>query len=375
MDLEQLKEVTRKALEERDAKLEERFRAIEINAIDLGQKIGGRDEGGTRSALRGGSLAELITKSELIDAFRRNGQSAQMTLEAGSLVKAVAPMVSTLGDAANGLPVPPALRIAAALQLPTFWRALQSTPLGSTNAVEVIEYALTTGAAVQVEGQSKVVAGNTPTVRTCPIPTVAIVKKCSEQLLDDVGQLQQFLDSELSSAVDVAIDNEVLHGDGSTGHGLGLDSTATAFAPTADGANMLDALLQAIGQLMAAGGSQIVVGINPMDAVTLATLKASGSGEYLLDPLNPQKALWGAALAASPAVAAGTFYAAASPLGAWIASRNDIVVRMALAEDDFIKNLVSFRAEARVGPVTEHVALVLKGVYTTPPVSATKTKP
>ena len=375
MDLTEIKKALQESFAARDADLA----AVKAELRDLTQHVHGRaDAALTHGRGTTGSLADLITKSDLIDQFRRNGQSAQIVLEAGSLAHAIkaAPMVSTQGDAVNGLPVPPALAIAAALQLPTFWRALQGVPLTGTNTVEVVEYALTTGAAVQVEGQPKAAGANTPVVRNCPIPTVAVTKKCSEQLLDDVPQLSQFLNAELSGAVDVAVDAEVLHGDGSTGHALGLDETATVFAPSANAVNMLDGLLEAIGQLMAAGGSGIVVGINPVDAVALACLKAAGSGEYLLDPLNPQKSLWGATLAASPAVAAGAFYAVASPLGAWCATRNDIVVRMGLSDDDFVRNLISFRAEARVGPVTEHTSLVLKGSYpvVTPPATTTKAK-
>ncbi|MEM5312758.1 phage major capsid protein [Paraburkholderia sp. JHI869] len=361
------------ALDETFGKIHNDIEGFRAELIDVQQRMAGMSEGGWHrggGSASKGMLGELITKSTLIESFRANGQSAQVTLETGNLTKAIAPMVSTLADP-DGTPVPPQLRIAAALQLPTLWRALQSTPVTGTNAIQVVQYDLTTGAAVQVEAQPKVEAGNTPTVRTCPIPTVAIVKKCSEQLLADVEQLNQFLNSELSNAVDVAIDAEVLHGDGSTGHALGLDQTATPFAPSADATNMLDALLQAIGQLMASGGARIVVGLAPTDAVSLATLKGD-DGHYLIDPLSPQRSLWGATLAASPAVLPGTFYACASPLGAWCAMRSDIQVRLGWADDDFVRNLLSFRAEARVGPVTEHSSLVLKGGYTTSGTAASK---
>ena len=125
------------------------------------------------------------------------------------------------------------------------WRNLVVRDLltpGTTrsNAIEYpveTDNPMTTGAAVVSEGALKPQSNITFDLKSLPVRTIAHWMKAPRQIMDDVPQLQSYIDGRLRYGLEYVEENELLYGDGTGQHLLGIIPQATAytaaFAPTA----------------------------------------------------------------------------------------------------------------------------------------------
>ena len=143
--------------------------------------------------------------------------------------------------------------------------------VGTTNpSVHYVQIALSQNNAAQVpelglkpESQLSAVS------KMLDIPTWAHWASASKQVLADVAGLQSLIGSSLVEGLTRIVDAHVYEV---------LSTNATAFLPTSD---MNDTVAELHLRISQAGGSSIVVAVNPSDYFALMTSKASGSGEYL----------------------------------------------------------------------------------------------
>jgi HK97 family phage major capsid protein len=162
--------------------------------------------------------------------------------------------------------------------------------------------------------------------------------------LADMPALRQLVDSVLVRGLLVKIDGGVF---------TTLSVAAPAFAPEA-ASTPADNAAVAAGQLVAMGGSGVIVAMNPADIVAIDTAKASTSGLYIgRPPIN-------GTLVGVPAVPAGKLLAFASE-AAYLAERESVNVIAGLANDDFTKNIVRLLAEWRGVTVVQLPQLMLYG--------------
>lgn len=221
------------------------------------------------------------------------------------------------------------------------------------NALEYVkETGFTNNAAPVAEGGAKPSSDIQFDLVSTTAKVIAHYMKASRQVLDDVAQLRSIIDNRLLYGLAYVEETELLSGDGTGQHLLGLIPQATAYsAPiTLADLTMIDVLrlaqLQAALALFPATGHVL----NPTDWAYIETQK-DGVGRYLIG--NPQgtidKSLWGLPVVETPAMTQRKFLTGAFKLAAQIFDRWQARVEVATEnEDDFIKNLLTILAEERL---------------------------
>jgi HK97 family phage major capsid protein len=221
----------------------------------------------------------------------------------------------------------------------------------------LIEYVQETGftnaAAPVAEGAAKPESTIKFDLLTANAKVIAHYMKASRQVLSDAPQLASIIDGKLRYGLAYVEENELLNGDGTGQHLLGIIPQATAFAAPFDPAgtetgidNIRLAMLQAaLAEYPATG-----IVMHPSDWARIELLKDT-TGRYLIG--NPQgtlsPTLWGLPVVATQAVAVDKYLVGAFKLGAQIFDRWQARVEVATEnEDDFIKNLVTVLAEERL---------------------------
>jgi HK97 family phage major capsid protein len=210
----------------------------------------------------------------------------------------------------------------------------------------------TNNAAVVAEGVKKPESDIQFELVGAPVRTIAHFVKASRQIIDDAPALQSTVDTELRYGLQFNEEAELLYGDGTGQHLLGLIPQATAFtAPFAVvDETAIDriglALAQAEGALLPATG----IVLHPYDWRKIRMTK-DGMGRYILgDPaMDVPTVIWNTPVAVTLAITAGTFLVGAFRDGAQIFDRLDAEVLISTEnEDDFVKNLVTVRGEERL---------------------------
>jgi HK97 family phage major capsid protein len=189
---------------------------------------------------------------------------------------------------------------------------------------------------------------------------IAHFMKASRQVLDDAPQLRSLIDNNLLYGLAFKEEAELLYGDGTGQHLLGIVPQATPYnPPAAVGAALspVDQLRMAILQAVLAEFPSTGIVLNPIDWARIEMMRVDKDaankpkGAYLIG--NPQgntpMSLWRLPVVDTPAMTAGKFLTGAFRLGAQLFDR--WVARVQLAtenEDDFVNNLVTILAEERL---------------------------
>jgi HK97 family phage major capsid protein len=353
MDMTEIKA----ALEDAFTKYGDRIRAVEVSLIDVQQKIAGREEHRHRS-ITGVSLGALAASSDLIDRWR-SSDSRVVRADLACDVKAA--ILSNVGDATGGFPVPPDSQVAGSLPVPRFWRALSSRPTTS-NAVETVTASPdgASGADAVNEGDLKPEATLAYGPATVPVSTVAFWALCSKQLMDDSAAFAMYLDGEMRNGLDAKIDDEVVNGTGVAPHMTGIVRTATPWVPVAASYGF-DSLIGAVVTLRASGASKVVLGIGVADYLTTMLVKTA-DGAYVISPGAELLQTIGASIVPCSAVPAGGFVAVGTPEGCYLAIRQNVTVEVSREDrDNFVRNMVTTLVEARMALVVQRSSLCLYG--------------
>ena len=225
-----------------------------------------------------------------------------------------------------------------------------------SNAIMYMEETIATNAAAAVaEGALKPESALGFEAKTEAVKKVATWLPVSDEMLQDAAQIRSYIDARLRQFVELAEEVEILEGDGTGAHMLGLRA-ATRVGLAADVAKGVaesnaDAIFR---QIMAIFTSSFLmpdgVVLNPADWSAIVISKTE-AGDYLgggpFSPL-PTPALWGLPVAVTPAEDQGVGLVGAFQLGAQLWRRGGIVVQASNSHADyFIRNLVAIRAERR----------------------------
>ncbi|WP_146031804.1 phage major capsid protein [Arthrobacter sp. AFG7.2] len=171
-----------------------------------------------------------------------------------------------------------------------------------------------------------------------------------ERYFADHANLEDFLRTEMEAGLYLALENQVVHGDG-TGESLtGLLNTSGIIVQ-AFATDTLTSIRKAMTSLEVYGITPTALVLNPVDAEALDLLRDSGAtGKYLLgDPGGDGvEKLWKVPRVPSTAVPAGT-----AVLGDWqqaqVIVREDATLALDRSGENFTKNLVTMRLEGRFG--------------------------
>lgn len=247
----------------------------------------------------------------------------------------------------------------------------------SENSVEYVkEKSFTNNAAPVAEATQKPASTlETETAQT-PVQVVAHWTRITRQLADDAGALAAFINARMVYGVDLAVENQILSGNGTSPNLSGLmktgNYTAQEFTLTQIGgstANLLDLLRMSFAKVNYWSYRTSAVLLNPMDWASLQGLKGS-NGEYLLgSPADSfaNSTVWGVRVVQTAAMDEGKFLAGDFARAATVYDRMQTVIDIASQnEDDFIKNLYTIRAERRLALAVERTKAMIGGTFALP---------
>lgn len=343
---EQLSTEAKKSADEALVKLNE----ISAQMGEIEQKMarrGSSDEGESKS------VGQLVLENEDVKSFltdRARGKSrVSMQMKA----------ITTAGggsDGAAGVLVQPT-RVQGIVAPPDRRMTVRDlfTP-GRTNS-NSIQYVQETGyvnnAAVVAEKAQKPESRLSFEEMTAKVATIAHWVQASVQILDDAPQLESYIDGRLRYGLMYVEEMELLKGDGTGSHLLGVIPQATAFASPIDlaaGMTIIDVLRFAMLQAVLAEYPATGHVLNPVDWARIETLKDE-MGRYIIG--NPQDGtaptLWRLPVVETPAMDVGKFLTGAFKLGGQVFDREDANVVISTEDrDNFIKNMVTIRGEERL---------------------------
>jgi HK97 family phage major capsid protein len=203
------------------------------------------------------------------------------------------------------------------------------------------------------------------------VTTIAHFVLATKQILDDVPQLQSYIDGRLRYGLMYVEENQLLNG-GGTGTDLnGVYTQASAYvqpiAPTAAG-NMTKIDVIRLAILQAALAEYPVTGIvmHPADWADVELTKDDKGAYIFTNPQNgTEPRLWRLPVVETQAMTIDRFLVGAFRLGAQIFDREDANVEVSTEDgDNFKKNLVTIRAEERLALAVYRPEAFVKGTYT-----------
>lgn len=227
---------------------------------------------------------------------------------------------------------------------------------GSTesNAIQYVrETGFTNNAATVSEGDLKPESTIVYDLQQSAVVTVAHWIKASKQILDDFKQLQSMIDQRLRYGLAYVEETQLLKGSGVGNNLNGIYTQATAFAaPIALGGSvtMIDVIRLMLLQADLAEYPSTGIVLHPSDWAKIELTKDANRGYIFANPQSlamPQ--LWGRPVVGTQAMTIDTALVGAFRLGAQIFDREDAnVVISTENSDDFVRNLITVRAEQRL---------------------------
>lgn len=335
-------------------KLEERQLEIEQSGADRRQR-----------AEPPKSLGQAIAESDGLKAFIAQGAKGTARIEVNNVITSAS---------AGGLiqPTRDGEIVSLRRRAPRIRSLLN---VGRTNSSSV-EYARQTvranNAGVVAENTLKPESNYTWAKADALVRTIAHWVPISRNTLDDAAALQTELDSELRYGLDIAEDEELLNGDGTGEHLSGLRANATAYAApfVIDGETPIDTLRLALLQLELADYAGDGFILNPMEWARIELTK-NLQGSYIfanvLQLAGPT--LWGRSVVSTTAMDAGDFMAGEFGVAATIYDRMDAEVLFSTEDrDNFVKNMITARAEKRLAFAVKRSAALVDGTFPAAPV-------
>jgi HK97 family phage major capsid protein len=241
----------------------------------------------------------------------------------------------------------------------------------SSNAIEYpVETVFTNNAAPVAEGARKPESTLAFDMRNTGVKTIAHIFKGSRQLLDDAVGLVSYIDGRARYGLRFAEEAQFLYGNGTGQNLLGVIPQASAYDPafTATAETPIDRLRLAILQATLALYPATGIVLNDTDWARIEMTKDT-QGRYIIG--NPQgqisPTLWGLPVATTLAMTPNQFVVGAWRLGAQIFDRMAIEVLLSTEnEDDFVRNMITIRAEERLALAVYRPQAFVQGNLVTP---------
>jgi HK97 family phage major capsid protein len=223
------------------------------------------------------------------------------------------------------------------------------------NSYVYLEETTFTNAAVEVaENAAKPGSDLALTQRTSNVQKIACWLAASDEQLDDVIGVADYINSRLAHMVALRLDQQILQGNGTAPNLRGILNVVgiQTTAKTA-GEPISDAVARAINMVRSTGQAEPnAIVMHPNNWVTLQTLRTT-DGLYISG--GPWQAgpetLWGKPVVITSAMVEGVALVGAFDQFSQLAERQRITVKVGYAADDFLSNRKSFVGETRVAVV------------------------
>jgi len=314
---------------------------------------------------RAKSIGEMVTEAEEVKSLLASKRG-----RARVPVKAIISALTTDANGSAGDLIVPT-RVPGVVAPPTRRMTIRDLLMpGRTdkNAIQFVkETGFTNNAATVSEtaGNAKPQSEIKFDVVNAAVSTIAHYVKATVQILDDVPMLQSYIDGRLRYGLRFVEEAQLLMGGGTGTDINGLYTQATAFsAPiTLTDGNMVDTLRLALLQVALAEYPASGIVLSMHDWARIETLK-DGEGRYLFG--NPQGTtearLWRLPVVETQAMTEDKFLVGAFNMAAQIFDREDAHVDISTEDqDNFIKNLVTIRAEERLALAVYRPEAFVKG--------------
>ena len=250
----------------------------------------------------------------------------------------------------------------------TIRQLFRAIPVASNMVNSLREASWTNDAAEVSQGAAKPESDITFEQYNVPITTVAHWIKVSNQLLADAPAVVAYIDTRLRDGLEQRIDAQLLNGNGTSPNLSGITDSGNYTAYTASSGDLLvDAINRAKYALWAKGYMPDAVIVNPADWGAMErTREGSGSGNYLYGMpgaaagVNP----FGVRIVLSANMTQGNFAIGAFDMACALYNRQGATVEMGYINADFTNNLVTIRAEERLGLGVEKPSAIYYGSIT-----------
>jgi HK97 family phage major capsid protein len=246
-------------------------------------------------------------------------------------------------------------------------------PRGSTES-NMVEYprldSFTNAAAPVAEGAQKPESGIALANETAKVVTIAHWIPVPVQKLDDIPYLESLINTLLLYGLQLTEEAQILYGSGTGENMEGLITSAEAFDTSlltklgvtqAQRADVLRAAIQQVvdGSKLRASG----IVLSPLDAASLELIK-NANGNYLQMIQNGK--IWNVPVIESPSITNDDFLVGAFNPGAMIFDRQIASVALSTEDrDNFIKNMVTLRADNREAMATFYAKAFVTGKFST----------
>ena len=250
----------------------------------------------------------------------------------------------------------------------TIRQLFRAIPVASNMVNSLREASWTNDAAEVSQGAAKPESDITFEQYNVPITTVAHWIKVSNQLLADAPAVVAYIDTRLRDGLAQRVDAQLLNGNGTSPNLSGITDTSNFTSYTATSGDLLtDAINRAKYSLWAKGYMPDAVIVNPADFGAMErTREGAGSGMYLyglpgtMAGANP----FGVRVVLSANMTAGKFAIGAFDMACALYNRQGATVEMGYINADFTNNLVTIRAEERLGLGVEKPSAIYFGDIT-----------
>lgn len=238
----------------------------------------------------------------------------------------------------------------------------------TSNAVEFVrETGFENKAAAVAEGETKPESHLSFSLESTGVKTIAHWIQASKQILDDVPALLRYIEVRMTYGLDVKEEDELLTGDGVGANLLGFLGQATPFdtSRTETGDTPIDTVRRAMTQVTIAEYRATGVLMHPNDWETIELTKTSEGAYVWANPaglLGPR--LWGLPVILTTALEPGEFVVGAFDQACTLWEREQTVIDISTDDrDNFIKNLVTIRAEKRLALSVERPEAIVYGEF------------
>lgn len=223
----------------------------------------------------------------------------------------------------------------------------------TSNAIEYVkESGFTNAAAPVAETTLKPQSSLSFELATAPVRTIAHWIRASKQVLDDVPQLETYIDTRLRYGLALVEEAQLLAGDGTGQNILGLIPQSTPFdtARLKVGDTRIDVIRRAMTQLRLSEYVASAVVLHPDDWEEIELTKDKNEDYIWANPRSPLgPTIWGLPVLDSTSLEPGEFLVGAFDVAAQLWDREDANVEISTEDqDNFVKNLVTIRAEERL---------------------------
>jgi len=316
------------------------------------EQSGAGGEGKPSGAL---TMGAQFTGSEVYANFK-DGQAQKARFEVSNS--------TTLGSDITVAPDRKTAIVQGAAQMLTLEDLLVSLPTTS-NAIEYTrEASFVNNAAEVIEGAQKPESTITFDLLNVGIKTIAHWTKISRQLADDAPALAAYINFRMTYGVNQRVETQLGSGNGTGANISGLldagNFTAHGIANAGLGTVLKKHVLirKVIAQLHNTGYKADAILLNPIDFADMEIEEATTA--------NVKGISFGIPVIQSTAIAQDTFLVGAFMQAATVHNRQGVMVELSESDgDNFTKNLITIRAERRVG-LTVEVPAALQGGDLTP---------